>query len=520
MYRRIHLMAVLVAAIILELRTPAQGELRDPTVLTNTRSQLELYWTWDPEENGTNAFTTRDGFWRVSLSIAENNRDGIGYWLVTWSAQHLVHPEEPPHAADTDPGNRWEPYRNDRREPYGFRNASSGRVIDVRGTVNHPAGGCTDCYTFRFDRSSDPRRTRITLKGCHEAGIPNPSRNSRIHLSMHGSARFPGDAGLPVWFIRADPAGTIVDDFISASLVIDNDSGAPIGPDVLSLIADRSVISPKLSSKDVTSLFRLTSNPKVSLASLNPYTWPPGRTVLEARIPASISAKFLSAMPVNMPFTVRSTALGTPNSWMEAEDALGMRRHRGHIDDGSAEAACLVRSPSIAGDVIAQRFSASRLFPAPGGNPVPIVHLTGIQLGCTSNGGGDGFSAGFDAVELRRADAVFPDSPDLSPQGLLACIGAVGDGWVDVPIPVDPSGAVGLVTLPFGSGVPIANSMDVWVSVYLFPGDTTQAGSSLGADIDVETILGESYFSPSDGQPYINDDASNNVVRLLFSVGP
>ncbi|MBI1850785.1 MAG: hypothetical protein HYR85_10615 [Planctomycetes bacterium] len=338
----------------------------------------------------------------------------------------------------------------------------------------------------------------------------------RLNCSMHGLPQFPGDRGRPVWFIRNDEAGTCVDDFISTTIVVDNLTQAPIGRQTLSLVADRSPFNPNLRPKDLVASLRMVGDPSVSLADGNPYTWPPGRTVLRATIPSSVSVRFQQSLPLNLPIFAATRTMPGPGPMEFARTALGLRRHRGQIDDGSAEGLFTVQSPARTDDVIAQRFPIRRLFSACSA-PISTLRVTQMQVFSTRNGG----RGGWDAVTLRRDDPVLENASDESPQGYLGGVGRIGDGIVDVPVPLDPTLAhLSKVCVPIDPPALLPLAEDVWIVVNPFPGDTMTAGTFVGQDRTPETVIGESFFGTTCEFPYIPDPTSNWMIRLIFDAVP
>ncbi|MBI1850216.1 MAG: hypothetical protein HYR85_07710 [Planctomycetes bacterium] len=330
-----------------------------------------------------------------------------------------------------------------------------------------------------------------------------------LSMRMHGSSQYPADPGLADWFIRADEAGTILDDYVSTTIVVDNGTSAPITNETLRLMADPSVINPKLAPRDVANVFRLIGSPGVSLASGNPYSWPPGRTVFRANVPAAVSAKFQAAMPVNVPFIASSAPPG-PGPAGSAPGVLGARRQRGQIDDGTAELASIVQNPGLTGDALAQRFPALRFFPTTGGTRVTRVDVTRIDVSALSIGTG----RGFDAIQLRRGDPVLLNSADISPQGLLGGIGTVGDAVVDAAIPVDPNGCR-FYSFPTIPAIAAPSTDDVWAMVSIMPGDSITSGTGLCGDSTAATVLGQSYTSPGGVTPFTPSPTLNWMVRLI-----
>ncbi|MBI1850217.1 MAG: hypothetical protein HYR85_07715 [Planctomycetes bacterium] len=338
-----------------------------------------------------------------------------------------------------------------------------------------------------------------------------------LSLRMHGSSVFPGDHGLPDWFIRADEGGTIVDDYVSATIVVDNGAPAPIALQTLSLVADPSVISPRLAPRNVAARFVVSSTPGVSLASGNPYSWPPGRTTFRASVPARIAGKFQASMPVNVPFVAMSTPPGLPP--IVARGVLGARRQRGQIDDGTAELAMMVQGPSVTGDALAQRFPTVRFFPRIGGVPVTRVDVTRIDVAAVSIGS----VRGFDAIEIRRDDPVLIHSADPSPQGLYGRIGIAGDGVPDLAIPADPNGVCRFFSFTATPPIPVPSTADVWVDVVFMPGAIGGAGPNgtfLCTDTTAATVLGESFASFAGAVPFVPMPLDNGMVRLVSTPIP
>ncbi|MBI1854119.1 MAG: hypothetical protein HYR85_27590 [Planctomycetes bacterium] len=354
-----------------------------------------------------------------------------------------------------------------------------------------------------------------------------------LNFRMSGSAQFPGDRGRPVWTIRAEEgnglgSSTIIDDFITTTVIVDNGTGGPLTSQTLALVGDRSVINPKLTPKDLAASFRLLSNPKVSLASGNPYSWSPGRTILRANIPATISGKFEALFPINLPFVASSRNTTLPLGTGPRDDErqeLGLRRQRGNADDGSSEIAQIVQGPAITGDVLGTRWPAQRAFPTraagnPAGAKVVSISVTALQVGAVSVGS----ATGFDALQLRKDDAVILNSADQSPQGLLAAAGttggAIGEGSrMTPPIPVDPNGAVAFFSFPVAAVVPSADG-DFWINTYPFPGDIGGAGPNgtfLGTDTTPDTVLHESFTSQAGAQPYQPLTTGNFMSRVIFT---
>lgn len=353
-----------------------------------------------------------------------------------------------------------------------------------------------------------------------------------LNFRMSGSSQFAGDRGRSVWSIRAEEgnglgSSTIIDDFITATVIVDNGTGGPLTTQTLALVGDRSVINPKLTPKDLAASFRLLSNPKVSLAAGNPYSWSPGRTILRANIPATISGKFQALFPINLPFVASSRNTSLPLGTGPRDDErqeLGLRRQRGNADDGSSEIALIVQGPAITGDVLGTRWPAQRVFPSRTGAAGPKVvslNVTALQVIAVSTGS----ATGFDALQLRRDDAVILNSADQSPQGLIAAAGttggAIGEGSRMTPsIPVDPNALVALFSYPVVAPAVLSADGDFWVNTYPFPGDIGGAGSNgtfLGTDTSADTVLHESFTSQAGAQPYQDVTTGNFMSRVVFT---
>jgi hypothetical protein len=357
-----------------------------------------------------------------------------------------------------------------------------------------------------------------------EANVFKP-RSLTVHLQMHGSPQRLGDAGQPIWFLRGDSERTITDDYISASIVIDNDSGAIIANQHLSLLVDLSAVRPDLGLKNVASVFRIVAHPRLSLASGNPYTYPTGRTHLEASIPISMPPRFAALLPLQVPFILRSGPITNPGAFQKL-DVLGMRAYRGAVDSGTASVAYIAQATTVTNDALATRFPLDRLFPKVGvnprdtwgtGTPVQQIRVTAIEVEAATNGG----AGGFDAVQLRRADPVIANAADQSPQGLLGGAGQPGDHVVDVPVPVSPNGYIcHPVRLVQSPRITVSHGEDVWILSYPFPGDTTAGGTFVCADLQSSTYLGQSFFCVAGAQPYTRSDTANFMQRLLFTAVP
>jgi hypothetical protein len=354
-----------------------------------------------------------------------------------------------------------------------------------------------------------------------------------LNFRMSGSSQFVGDRGLPIWSIRGEEgnglgSSTIVDDFLTTTVVVDNGTGGPLNNQTLSLVGDRSVINPKLTPKDLASTFRLLSNPKVSLASGNPYSWAPGRTILRANIPATISGKFEALFPINLPFVAASRNASLPIGTGPRDDErqdLGLRRQRGQIDDGSAEAAVIVQGPALTGDILAQRWDARRVFPSrisPSGAKVNSITVSALQVAAVSAGSANGF----DALQIRRDDPVILNASDQTPQGLVATAGtsgsAIGDGArMAPPIPVDPNGAVAFFTYTLSPAATLLSADgSFWTNTYVFPGDIGGVGANgtfIGSDTTDDTVIGQSFTSQAGTQPYVANTISNFMIRAIFT---
>ncbi|MBI1852330.1 MAG: hypothetical protein HYR85_18475 [Planctomycetes bacterium] len=352
-----------------------------------------------------------------------------------------------------------------------------------------------------------------------------------LNLRVGGSPRFPGDRGSPVWAIRGeegDSAGssTIVDDFITATITVNNGTPAPLTNQTLSLVADRSVINSTLAPKDLVAAFRLVGNPTASLASGNPYSWMPGRTILRANIPATINGRLQSLFPKNLPCVAasRNVALPTGTGPRDAKRReLGLRRQRGQVDDGTVEFGQIVQSPAMTGDVLSERWPWDRVFPSrsgPMGPKVDQLSVSAIQLAAASAGG----ATGFDAVQLRREDPVVLNSADPSPQGLIVAAGtsgtAIGDGVrVQPPIPPDPNFHYAFFEYPASATVRSADG-GFFTNVYMFPNDfigPAPYGTFLALDKTPETITGCLFSSRAGALPYVPDPTANAIVRVIFT---
>lgn len=320
-----------------------------------------------------------------------------------------------------------------------------------------------------------------------------------LNLRMTGSSRFAGDRGLPVQFARRKCSGTdckvdgtdtsgndASDDFITARLSIDNNTLAAPRPLNLIIEADRSVINPKLTPKDVTNFFKpIGGGPGI----MNPVTFPNGRTVFNLEIKIAIKRKFLPSFPVDLPFDVRIEDPNDANDVPDSESqALGLRGSNGYYDnDSHAGGFFFTQSPVQTGDALSVRFEAVDL-PKVGNT----LNVTGAQV-AAGEFGASGLP-GFDAFELRREDIVLQRNPDLSPQGLLRNVGTLGDpgnadgiptGLPVTTVNIDFTNYVATPTNP-------ALALNLFGMAYLSPGDTGASVTAVGSAGAGDVYIGNS----------------------------
>lgn len=396
-------------------------------------------------------------------------------------------------------------------------------IEPVQGTT-----GTLDFCGVLLDTSSAPQGFAKTFSGGGFGSLPwnhfvelivFVSKRMDLNIRAHGTARHPGDVGIPVVFTnRPNSGGSVTDDNISLTLSIDNGTGAPIGRN-LEICADQSVISPAKGLKPITGFFRPVGG---GGAIMNPTTLPSGRTILRLEVSAASvktkAANIVNKKVLNLPLRVlvddpaADTDVCVLDGGADIDDevqSLGLRRRAGSQDDNTAEAFFVVQAPNMTGDSLNVRHKAIDL-------PQTVAYnVTGFEV-VGGEFGGSGLP-GLDAIELRSQDPVFTNSPDLSGAGLLRSFGTA-DGVGEAPLPVlgtaavfditdiniDPTGPSGLVSNLYALGL-------------LLPGETSPV-TAIGADqVPGDTLLGDSSFTTSGVLPVSYDNTSNYMVRILLN---
>lgn len=322
----------------------------------------------------------------------------------------------------------------------------------------------------------------------------------------HGNRRFPGDPGATVVYARrANAAGSTTDDRLRLTFSVDNNTPLPL-PLILEFSANLTGIVPGGGILPLASRFRPVGG---GAPIQSPVSVPPGRTIFRLEVPAALPRRAELLAPLNIPFTFRAIDGVSGAQYALIAQDIGLRPTPGEPDDGAAEAFVLPRSPAAAGDALAVRFAGIDL-PRTASYAVTGVQIVGGEMGATS-------LPGFDAVEVRDADPVLPNTPDLSPTGLLAIVGAV-DGVGEIPM--GPTPWFRTLDIPDFTVDPTLSpslARDLFGQVISLPGSTTTSGVVLGADRAPGRLLqGNSSFSLGGAVPYTADLQSNHMIRILL----
>jgi len=337
-----------------------------------------------------------------------------------------------------------------------------------------------------------------------------------LSIRMTGSSRFPGDPGAPVVYTsRPNSIGSVTDDNVTLTLVVDNAVGVPISRN-LAICADQSVIDPKKGLKSVAGFFRPVGG---GAAIMNPMTFPVGRTVLKLDISTrSVKSKMASIVNkrlLNLPFEVilDDPALDVDPCQLDGvftgdheRRLLGLRPSPGFGDDNSPDAFLVIQTPVDVGDAFTVRLLATDM-------PRVRYSITGLELVAGEFGGSS--LPGFDAVELRVGDPVLLGEPDMSLSGLLSAAGAV-DGVGSVPTGPPPT----LVTMNISDRsvdptVPDGLVNDLFVVAFPLPGEASTI-TALGADTTCATLLHSSSCMVSGGLPSKPAPFANFMLRALI----
>jgi hypothetical protein len=341
------------------------------------------------------------------------------------------------------------------------------------------------------------------------------SKRMDLNMRATGSARFPGDAGIPVVFTTRPNVLAVTDDNITVTMSIDNGTGGSIGRN-LKICADQSVIDPKKGLKEITGFFRPVGG---GGAIMNPLTLPSGRTILKLEVSStsvkSKAASIVNKRVLNLPLVVlvddpgldtNACALDGGADVDDETQQLGLRRRAGSADDNSIEQFFTVQVPNQVGDSLNVQFKAIDL-------PKISYNITGFEVVGGEFGGGP--LPGLDAIELRTEDPVFSGCPDLTGVGLLRSFGTA-DGVGSAPLGPPPTTAVFNSTdININPTLNPGLVNNLFVLGLLLPGEGGPV-TAIGADtVPGDTILGDSTFTTSGIQPCSNFLA-NWALRALI----
>lgn len=341
------------------------------------------------------------------------------------------------------------------------------------------------------------------------------SKRMDLNMRASGSARFPGDIGIPVVFTTRPALVTPTDDNITVTMSIDNGTGGSIGRN-LRICADQSVIDPKKGLKEITGFFRPVGG---GLAIMNPITLPSGRTILRLEVSsASVKTKAASIVNkrvLNLPIRVlvddpavdtNACVLDGGSDIDDETQQLGLRRRAGSADDNSIEGFFTVQAPNQVGDSLNVRFKAIDL-------PRIGYNITGFEV-VGGEFGGSGLP-GLDSIQLRTDDPVFSGCPDLTGVGLLRQFGAA-DGVGSAPLGPPPTTAVFNSTdININPTINPGLVPDLFVLGLLLPGEAGPV-TAIGADTAPgDTILNDSTFTTSGLQP-CSTFLANWALRALI----
>ena len=141
------------------LATPSVAGLAE-NVLTDTETNLDVIWSWDPEEEGPTSLPALN-HWGLGLGISGPE---AGMWWVNVDVWHETDPY-PENDGGGELSGFW----------FEFDDATDfGLIFDDQDIVDHypVSGGHFDVYEFSFNRSANPANTVIHLTGTH---IPEPA---------------------------------------------------------------------------------------------------------------------------------------------------------------------------------------------------------------------------------------------------------------------------------------------------------------------------------------------------------
>ncbi len=148
------------AVVVSLLATPSVAGLTE-NVLTDTETNLDVIWSWNPEEEDSSYLPVLSNWGNFGLSIGSPVE---GTWELNLDVRHVTdpHPEDDGGGAQSG---FW----------FMFDDATDfGLIFDDQDIVDHDpvSAGHYDVYEFSFDRSANSANTVIHLTGTH---IPEPA---------------------------------------------------------------------------------------------------------------------------------------------------------------------------------------------------------------------------------------------------------------------------------------------------------------------------------------------------------
>ena len=156
---------MLIVSVCVLLPLAGQASLVN-TVNTDTLTNLDVDWTWNPEVASSDFPSLLN--WGVNLYAI--TLDGSN-----WDIRLQVRHDAVPHAGESIP-----PLTT---KSYSFPIATGfGVVINDTFDVVHPGIGDIDRYTFVLNRDIVPANTTVSLTGVHQ--VPEPSSMVLVAMSV------------------------------------------------------------------------------------------------------------------------------------------------------------------------------------------------------------------------------------------------------------------------------------------------------------------------------------------------
>jgi hypothetical protein len=421
--------------------------------------------------------------------------------------------------------------------PYPGGNVYLTAIEPVAG----PGGpGSIDFCGIRLDTSSSPQGRSKTYSGGAFGNLP---WNHMLEMEVFepkpldltfratGSARFPGDTGIPIVYVNRSHAGAgPTDDNITVRLVVDVEAGQGTQQRNVEICADQTPIG-NPNKKRITGFFReIATNVVFNGSALN---FPEGRSVINLHVNSnSVKGQAANVVnnkgPLNLPFFAfvddpnfdpNQCELDglTPNGdgiVDEEQQVLGLRRRPCMSDDDAAEVFFVVQAVTVSGDALNVRCPAIDM-------PKVDYLISGLEVVGAEFGASN--LPGLDNVEVRREDAVIIGSPDLSASGVVLQAGTTDDVG---EFPITPGLAVGTadtITIDTADAVQTVSGVDPLLVPNLFARALLLAGESLGTGATAvgadqapgDTLLGNSSFTTSGVNPATYDISSNFMIRIL-----